>query len=166
MNMQPFLNTSLAIQVHAATAVLAFFLGTYLLIARKGDRRHKFFGKVWITLMVVCAMTALAISEIKTWGYFSPIHLFVPFTLWGAYSAIRDVRAGKITAHKKGIMGIYSGALLTAGLFTFLPGRVMSRTFFADTPWLGFSAMAVMGVALSIWLIYINFGPWRSRATT
>lgn len=157
MNFQPFLQAHLVIQIHASTAIFAFFLGLYLLIARKGDSRHKLLGKIWIGLMVLSAVSALAISEIKTWGYFSPIHLLVIFTLWGAYEAVRDARAGKIMAHKKGIMSLYAGALIGAGLFTFLPGRVMSRTFFADMPWVGFGIMAASGVTLAIWLYYLNF---------
>ena len=39
-----------ALIIHLATILPALLLGAYVLIRRKGDRRHKLLGKIWIAL--------------------------------------------------------------------------------------------------------------------
>ena len=43
----------------------------------------------------------------------------------------RSEQAGEIDAHRKHLAQFYSGALLIAGLFSFLPGRTMWQWAFA-----------------------------------
>lgn len=44
--------------------------------------------------------------------------------------AVLHVRRHKVSAHKKAMISIYFGALVIAGLFTFLPGRIMHAVVF------------------------------------
>ena len=41
MTLEPLLQASLAIQIHALAAVLAFLLGGMILFRKKGDRLHR-----------------------------------------------------------------------------------------------------------------------------
>lgn len=114
---------SWSVMIHVATVLPAVPLGGYLLVSRKGTKMHKMLGKLWLALMVV---TAIAIIFIRGGTDFSWIHIFVPITLHGAYKAVTTVRAGDIAGHKRHLIGMYMGALMIPGIFSFLPGRFMS----------------------------------------
>ena len=50
------------------------------------------------------------------------------------------------------MQALYLQALLGAGLFTFLPGRMRSRVLFGQTPRLGFGcAVFILGVVYWYW---------------
>jgi len=118
---------SWSVMIHVATVIPAVPLGGYLLLTRKGTKQHKMLGKLWLTLMVI---TAIAIIFIRGGTDFSWIHIFVPMTLMGAYNAIASAKARNIHAHKKHLIGMYMGALMIPGIFSFLPGRFMSALVF------------------------------------
>ncbi len=120
---------NLAVMIHVATVLPAVPLGAWLMLARKGTPRHKALGKVWVLLMVITALSALFIRQING-GAFSPIHLFVPMTLHGAWKTVATARRGDIAAHKKALLGLYLGALTIPGLFAFMPNRLMGTWLF------------------------------------
>ncbi|MFZ5744040.1 MAG: DUF2306 domain-containing protein [Pseudomonadota bacterium] len=119
----------IAVMIHVATVLPAVPLGAWLMLARKGTPRHKALGKIWVALMVVTALAALFIRQINGGG-FSPIHIFVPMTLHGAWKTISTARRGDIGAHKKALIGLYLGALTIPGLFAFMPNRLMGTWLF------------------------------------
>ena len=112
---------NLAITLHVATVLPAVPLGAYLIVSRKGDARHKLLGKIWIALMVT---TAIAITFVRGGTDFSWIHIFVPYTLLGAWQVYSTAKAGKIAEHRKHITQMYLGALIIPGAFAFLPSRM------------------------------------------
>ncbi|HEX4847447.1 MAG TPA: DUF2306 domain-containing protein [Novosphingobium sp.] len=114
----------LAVMLHLATVLPAVPLGAWLMLSRKGTARHKLWGKVWVVLMILTALSALFIRQING-GQLSPIHIFVPMTLWGAWKTVATARRGDIAGHRKQLVGFYLGALTIPGLFAFLPGRMM-----------------------------------------
>lgn len=118
---------SWSVMIHVAAVIPAVPLGGYLLASRKGTKLHKQLGKLWLALMVV---TAVSIIFIRGGTDFSWIHIFVPITLHGAYKAITTVRKGDIQAHKRHLIGMYLGALMIPGIFSFLPGRFMGVLLF------------------------------------
>lgn len=120
---------NLAVLIHVSAVLPAVPLGAWLMLARKGTPRHKQLGKVWIALMVVTAISALFIRQING-GQFSPIHVFVPIALHGAWKAISTARRGDIAGHKRALIGFYLGALTIPGLFAFLPNRLMGTWLF------------------------------------
>lgn len=117
-----------AVIIHVATVIPAVPLGAYLLLAPKGNARHKLLGKVWIGLMV---STAIAITFVRGGTDFSWIHIYVPYTLLGAWNVVRTARAGQIAEHRKHITGMYLGALIIPGAFAFLPDRMFGLWLFA-----------------------------------
>lgn len=125
MSLAPLLNASFAIQLHAFAALAAFALGLVQFARRKGTFSHRTFGWIWVGLMLVVAVSSFWISEIKLWGSWSPIHLLSVFTLINLPLAVWMARRHRVTAHRYWMIGIFAGALMIAGIFTFVPGRIM-----------------------------------------
>lgn len=119
----------LAIFIHVATVLPAIPLGGYLLLGRKGGTRHKRLGKLWLTLMMTTATSAIFI---QTSGSFSFIHVFIPLTYIAAVRVITSARRGDMKTHKGQILNLYLGALMIPGIVAFaLPGRLMHVWLFA-----------------------------------
>jgi uncharacterized membrane protein len=130
MSLTPLLQAPPAIQIHAAAAAGAFLLGLTQFALIKGTTRHRIAGWVWVSLMVIVAVTAFFIHEIRLWGPWSPIHLLAIFTLVMLPLAVLHARRHRVSNHKRAMIGIFLGALVVAGLFTLLPGRIMHAVFF------------------------------------
>jgi uncharacterized membrane protein len=130
MNWELVAREPLAIQIHLATVIPAFFLGTWLIFfSRKGSRFHRIFGSIYLLLMTITAATAMFIRSLNP-GHLSWIHLFIPLTLFGVASAIWRVRKKDVKGHRAAMLGVYFGGLIIAGALTFYPGRLMYRLFF------------------------------------
>ena len=126
----PLLNAPPVIQLHAVAAMAAFALGVVQLSAAKGTLPHRTLGWIWVTLMVVVSITAFFIHEIRLWGPWSPIHLLAIFTLVTLPLAVWHARRHAVAKHRTTMIGIFTGALVIAGLFTFVPGRIMHAVVF------------------------------------
>lgn len=118
----------LVIQLHVAGAATAFLIGCILLAGVKGTGLHKTLGWAWVAAMGLTAASSLFIRTINP-GHFSFIHLLSGWTLIALPMAIVAIKRGKVAAHRKAMTGMFVGGLLVAGLFTFLPGRLMWRIF-------------------------------------
>jgi len=79
--------------------------------------------------MLITAISSFWIREINR-DSFSWIHIFIPITLFASWEAIHFIRKGNVRRHKRAVMGLFFGALLIPGLFTFVPGRRMWMLFF------------------------------------
>ncbi|HXL99989.1 MAG TPA: DUF2306 domain-containing protein [Rhizomicrobium sp.] len=136
MTLAPLLHAPLAIQIHVATVVPAFVIGTYLIFfSHKGSPFHRGLGYVYLTLMTVTAITTLFIHALMPkgpFGGFSPIHLLVGLVLFGVVGALRGAWTHNIAMHKRAMLGVYIGGLLIAGALTFLPGRIMHAVVFGS----------------------------------
>lgn len=145
MTLQPLLDASLAIQIHVVAAVLAFVLGGMVLFRRKGDRLHRLGGRIWVGLMLAVCLSSFFIHTIRLLGPWSPIHLLSVITLAALARGVGLARARRIMEHRRTMQATYVGALLIAGFFTFLPGRIMFEVFFG-----GPLPMAGVAVAAAI----------------
>lgn len=131
MHLELISREPLAVQIHLATVIPAFFLGTWLVFfSTKGSRLHRALGAVYMALMTITAIAAIFVKSLRP-GHFSWIHLFVPITLFGVASAIWRIRQGDVKGHRAAMLGVYFGGLVIAGALTFYPGRLMYRLFFA-----------------------------------
>ena len=126
----PLWATTLPIAPHAVMALLALALGGAQLVAPKGTGVHRGVGYVWAGLMIGAAISALFIHEIRAWGRFSPIHLLVAVVLIGLWVGINAARRGNIRRHRIVMRLLFFSALVVAGAFTLLPGRVMHQVVF------------------------------------
>ena len=120
---------SAAVMIHLATAIPAIPLGAWLMLKRKGTPRHKALGKLWVALMVITSCSAVFIRELNG-GNFSPIHIFVPITLYGAWRTVATARRRDFAAHRRTLVLLYLTALIIPGAFTFLPTRLMGTWLF------------------------------------
>jgi uncharacterized membrane protein len=132
MTLAPLLDAGHAIQLHAFAAMSAFVLGVVQLSAPKGTIPHRTIGWIWVALMLAVSISALWIHQIRLWGPWSPIHLLAIFTLLmlplGAWYAHRHA----VEHHRWTMIGIFVGALVVAGIFTFVPGRIMYSVAFGQ----------------------------------
>ncbi len=160
-----------AIGVHVIAAFVALVLGAFVLWRRKGDRRHRWMGRVWVATMVVVAVSSFGISTIGVVGPFSPIHLLSIYTLISLATGVGVFfwpsslsRAARLHTHRITMQSLYAGALLIAGGFTFLPYRFLGRLTFGETmPALNYGIVAGM-TAAGIWLIARAYGSAGKRA--
>lgn len=130
MSLQPLLSASPAIKIHAFVAMAAFVIGVVQLVRAKGDGAHRVLGYAWVAMMIVIAASSFAINGINQWRGFSAIHLISIFVLINVPLAIVHVRRGKVGAHRNAMIGTFIGGLVVAGLFTFVPGRIMHAVVF------------------------------------
>jgi uncharacterized membrane protein len=130
MTLAPLLQAAPAIKIHAVAAMTAFALGLVQLAAPKGTLPHRTLGWIWVTLMLVVSVTAFFIHQIRLWGEWSPIHLLAIFTLIMLPVAVLAARRHAVERHRRAMTGLFVGALVIAGLFTLLPGRIMHAVAF------------------------------------
>jgi uncharacterized membrane protein len=130
MTLAPLLTASPAIQMHAFAALAAFALGAVQLTAPKGTIPHRLFGWLWAGLMLTVVLSSFFIHEIRLWGPWSPIHLLSIFTLVMLPMAVWRARRHDVRRHQRAMVGLFAGALVIAGLFTLLPGRIMHAVLF------------------------------------
>lgn len=130
MSFAPLLAAPLAIQLHAWLAMAAFFLGLVVLLRPKGTTIHKALGRIWVAIMAVVAISAFWIHELNQFMGFSWIHLLSILVLYTLTRAIIHIRRGNVQAHRYNMLSAYLGALVIAGAFTFLPGRIMHQVVF------------------------------------
>src|SRR5712671_1834835 len=132
MTLAPLFDAPCVIQVHALAAITAFAIGVVQLTAPKGTVPHRLIGWSWVMLMLTVALSSLFIHKIRLWGPWSPIHLLsilvlvtLPLAVWRAHQ--HDVRR-----HRNAMTALFMGALVIAGVFTFLPGRIMHAVAFGS----------------------------------
>jgi len=80
--------------------------------------------------MLAIVASSFFIHEIRLWGPFSPIHLLSIFTLVMLPLAVWHAHRHRVAFHRKAMLGLFFGALVIAGAFTFLPGRIMHAVAF------------------------------------
>jgi uncharacterized membrane protein len=115
-----------AVAAHLITVFLALPLGVSQLVLPKGTLRHRTVGYIWCALMIATALISFAVHTINPGG-FSAIHLLslltlvlVPLIAWFGHT-------GRVVQHQRMVLGTMLGALVIAGLFTFLPSRALGQ---------------------------------------
>ena len=130
MSLAPLLNAAPAIPLHAFAAMAAFVLGIVQFAAPKGTLPHRTLGWIWVGLMAFVAVSSFWIHQIRLLGPWSPIHLLSIFTLVMLPLGVWRAHRHEVTAHRWTMIGIFTGALVIAGLFTVVPGRIMHAVLF------------------------------------
>ena len=125
MNLQALLGAPIEIRLHAFAALGAVGLGAAQLVSTKGTMPHRIRGYVWSALMLIVAVSSFWIHNLRLIGPFSPIHLLSILTLVTLPRAIYLARRGDVAGHRRIMLMLFWFALVGAGLFTLLPGRIM-----------------------------------------
>jgi uncharacterized membrane protein len=130
MTLAPLLDASPVIQFHAFAAIAAFAVGAVQLAAPKGTVPHRAIGWVWVVLMLAVSLASFFIHGIRLWGPWSPIHLLSIFVLVMLPLGVMHAHRQRISAHSLTMTLMFIGALVIAGAFTFMPGRIMHQVAF------------------------------------
>ena len=113
-----------AIWIHLSAALAALALGAAVFLSRKGTFAHRMSGRAWAGLMLV---TAISTFWIKGNGSYSWIHLLSIATLAILAAVVYAAINGHIRRHRAGVIGLYSGSLVVAGLFALMPERMLGK---------------------------------------
>lgn len=132
MTLAPLLDADPAIKLHAFAAMTAFALGVVQLSAPKGTIPHRTIGWIWVALMLAVSISAFWIHQLRLWGPWSPIHLLAIFTLVTLPIGVLAARRHRIDRHRWTMISIFLGALVIAGAFTLVPGRIMHAVIFGQ----------------------------------
>jgi uncharacterized membrane protein len=130
MSLAPLLDAAPAIPLHAFSAMAAFALGVVQFAAPKGTLPHRALGWIWVLLMAAVAASSFWIHQIRLLGPWSPIHLLSIFTLTMLPLAVWRAHTHRVADHRRIMILLFTGALVVAGLFTLLPGRIMHAVVF------------------------------------
>ena len=132
MSFTPLLDAAPAIPLHAFAAMTTFVLGAIQFAAPKGTLPHRMLGWIWVALMAIVAGSSFWIHQIRLVGPWSPIHLLSIFTLVMLPLGVWMAHRHRVAGHRHIMIGMFSGALVIAGLFTLLPGRIMHAVVFGQ----------------------------------
>ncbi len=130
MSLAPLFAAPLVVQVHAFAAIAAFLLGIVQLAGPKGTAPHRALGYVWVGLMLVIAIVSFAIRGIAPDGGMSPIHALSALVLVVVPLSALAAHRGNVRHHKYAMISVFIGALVIAGAFTLVPGRIMHAVAF------------------------------------
>ena len=130
MSLAPLLDAAPQIPLHAFAAMAAFVLGLVQFAAPKGTLPHRTIGWIWVALMALVAVSSFWIHQIRLLGPFSPIHLLSIFTLVMLPLGVWRAHRHQVVDHRRVMVLTFTGALVIAGLFTLLPGRIMHTVVF------------------------------------
>src|SRR5262249_6129608 len=130
MSLAPLFDAAPVIPLPAFAAMAAFALGLLQFSAPKGTLPHRTIGWIWIERMAVVAGSSFWIHQIRLVGPWSPIHLLSIFSLSMLPLAVWKAHSHQVHAHCRIMIYLFSGALVIAGLFTVLPGRIMHKVLF------------------------------------
>lgn len=115
----------LTIQLHIVFAVAAFVLGIVLFVGKKGRLAHRVLGWMFVAFMSGVVVTAWNIRMINPGGFSFIHYIFIPLTVISLVVGVVAARRGRVKHHRQAMIGLYIGALVIAGGFTFMPGRAM-----------------------------------------
>ncbi|CDX36535.1 conserved membrane hypothetical protein [Mesorhizobium sp. ORS 3359] len=132
MSLGPLLSAPPPIPWHAFAAFAALAIGGAQLALPKGTVRHRALGYAWVALMLVIAISSFWIQQIRLIGSFSPIHLLSILVLVTVPLAVWHARNHRVAKHRKVMISLYVFALIGAGVFTLLPGRIMHAVVFGQ----------------------------------
>jgi uncharacterized membrane protein len=123
----------LPVQLHLAAIAGALALGVVLLCGLKGTRPHRILGWAWSGFIVFAAASALFIhapTGLPSLGGVGLLHIFSGLALVAAPLGVLAARRHDAARHARIMTGLFVGGLGVAGLFAFLPGRLLWSVFF------------------------------------
>lgn len=130
IDMTRFVESGLPLQIHVISAVTTFMIGALLLSGLpKGTTTHRRLGWLWVTTMASTAISSFFLTGLNG-GSFSVIHGLSAWTIIVVPFAVAAARRHDVKRHASAMRGMFLGGMAIAGLFTFLPGRLMWHLFF------------------------------------
>ncbi|SFJ58982.1 DUF2306 domain-containing protein [Jannaschia pohangensis] len=150
MTLTPLPDLPIYLDIHILAAMLALVLGPVAIYPKRRDRMHRLVGYVWLSAIVVTAVSSFWLQDFAIIGPLGPIHVFAFLALWGVWDGVRMARARNFAGHSETLRSLYWNGLILAGLFVFLPGRRLNRALFPEAPELGWLIVG-LGVSILAW---------------
>lgn len=132
MSLDPLTQAGPTVFLHTGAALAAFLIGVLQIFGPKGTTAHRILGWSWVLLLATVAVSSFWIQGLRMMGPFSPIHVLSVLTLVMLPLGVIGARRHRVEAHRQTMLGIFFGALVVAGLFTLLPGRVVNAVLFGS----------------------------------
>lgn len=129
LDISPLLRSPWVLKAHVIGAIASFALGSVLLLGAKGRQMHRMLGYGWVATMSVTAISSFFLVGLNG-SDFSFIHAISAWTVIVLPMGVAAARRHDIKAHRKHMTGMFVGGMAIAGLFSFLPGRMMWSIFF------------------------------------
>ena len=133
MDWHPLFAAPPPIAAHAVMAFSAFAIAIAQFTMPKGNLRHRIVGYGWVLLMASVAFSSFAIRGLNGRAL-SFVHIVSVTTLIGLPFAVLHARRHRVRRHAWAMIGLFVGALVIAGGFTLVPGRIMHRVVFGALP--------------------------------
>jgi uncharacterized membrane protein len=86
-----------------------------------------------VALMATVALSSFWIHQMRMVGPFGPIHLLSIFVLIMLPLAVWKAHRHQVGTHRRIMIYMFLGALVIAGLFTLMPGRIMNALVFGPS---------------------------------
>jgi len=80
--------------------------------------------------MVMVAVSSFWVHEIRSWGDLKPDPHLVVSTLVMLSLGVWQAHRHSVQRHRQAMMGLFCSALVSAGLFTLMPRRIMHKVLF------------------------------------
>ncbi len=134
MTLGPLLHAPLAVQLHVATLVPAWIIGTWVMFfAKRGSKLHRALGFAFFSLLVATGFIALfihrAMPNSPVFGM-SWVHLTVIWTFVLVWLALDGIWKKKPLQHRLAVIGLYGGSLtITAIVNAFTPHHIIHQLF-------------------------------------
>ncbi|VVE46799.1 hypothetical protein PAQ31011_04471 [Pandoraea aquatica] len=113
------------VAIHLAAATAAIVLGAGILLIRRGTPRHRWMGRLWVSTMTATATTSFGIRELGH-GQLSWLHALSVYVLVGLALAVLAIRRGDVMAHRRQMMGLFTGLIVAGVAAVAVPGRTLS----------------------------------------
>ena len=116
------------VYAHLATVLPAALIGGFLLARPRGTPRHRALGKVYMVLMFVTALLSLLLpAQVgpQLFRHFGLIHLLSLLVIVTVPRAWLAAREGRVIAHRRAMISLFTGAIVIAGAATLAPGRLL-----------------------------------------
>jgi uncharacterized membrane protein len=129
LDVSPLLHSPWVLKAHVSGALSSFAIGSFLLLGVKGRRVHRIFGYGWVATMSLTAISSFFLVGLNGQN-FSFIHAISAWAVIVLPMGVAAARRHDIKSHRKHMTGMFVGGMVVAGLFSFLPGRMMWSIFF------------------------------------
>lgn len=128
LDMQAFWRAPIVTQAHVVAILTLALAGWGILALRKGDRRHRTLGRIWVSAMSLMGIGALAIPHGRS---VVPAYVGGGLALALMAHAYWSIRHGRVRAHARS-MAILMVSLVFMAAIALAPGRLMHDVLFGQ----------------------------------
>jgi uncharacterized membrane protein len=114
------------IAAHLALVVVPLVLTPIQLLRRRAGTAHRWLGWTWAISLFATAALSFGIHASGP-GRFSFIHILSVVTVVAVPLMVLAAMRRDFARHRRGVRGLVTGALLVAGYFTLIPGRMLGE---------------------------------------